>query len=1022
MLILTILPAGCGGPGGRASRQVAGSLRQEFTLRHASPERMADILSALDLGRVAVVGEGNGIKVIGGPDELHKTGAIVEIADVNEPYVLATLAPVADARTIPSNVEIARFLGDVAIGTFAVPPPAGRTRGAIVDIHRDHIVAIMPERIQERLRTVIRASSDASGSPRAKPSETEPQVGRAGGDHPTPEGPPASFAADAKSAPTGTTEAPSRPRVRVVQAISPAAPAPSRTMRTASPAIDEDTSVPGGPTAESEQGQMSDSRAPALITPNRFEAVSLANADEVLKVDLPEQLEMTQLLDLAGEYLHLDYLYEPEKIKGTVTLRLHGKTQGQMRVRDLYSLLESVLKFKGYAMICHKDNLVTIAPVADALLANPDLLDSRGQIRTGDMVVTSFFELRHIAASAASTLLQNMKLSLAVTPVEGSPSLIVTCYAHQIDRIERLLAVVDRPGPPREFKFRQLRYTMAESLTRKLQALMRQMGNVAVAGGLPHATGQLSLPPDGANDGAVYLDADERTNRILLIGTAEQIALADRLIDSLDIAQKDLRVLKIYDLQHVEAQEIKTKLQELEIIGARSGMRTPAAAKIEGGQISEAVVADDAVVVILDASNSLAINATEEQHARIEAMLTYLDAEVRMESIPYEIYFLENQDPAALAEVIEKIIHETVQDKDGKLQKILRDANDQVLIVPDKNTFSLIVYAARRNQEWISKLIKTLDRRRPQVLIDVTLVEIRKMDEFNYDLNLITSFPDLTETGGQTGQFLVDQNTTVVDKLLQSSRSQYVDFEISSGVGTGFYADRHINALLTAVQTKNYGRVLAKPKVLVNDNEKGSIKTADTTYVTTKSSIPVTSGTAGQQNTLIETAVKYEPYDAGITLEITPHISEGQLLRLEIMLSRSDFTSVAGDKPPDQTSSDIATIVTVPDTSTIILGGMLKLNQSKATAKVPIFGDLPLVGSLFRRIDNSDIQSKLYIFVRAEIIRPADVATDGYRDLKRISDQNRRAFEKHEQEFQGYQSWPGVKSKPVDPPKVLEAR
>jgi type II secretory pathway component GspD/PulD (secretin) len=143
--------------------------------------------------------------------------------------------------------------------------------------------------------------------------------------------------------------------------------------------------------------------------------------------------------------------------------------------------------------------------------------------------------------------------------------------------------------------------------------------------------------------------------------------------------------------------------------------------------------------------------------------------------------------------------------------------------------------------------------------------------------------PDLVQTGGQTGQFYADQNTTVIEKLLQTHRSQFLDFELDSGAGTGFYADRHINALLQVVQAKNYGRVLAQPKVLVNDNEKGTIKTADTTYVVTKSAIPVTAGTAGAQNTLIETAVKYEPYDAGITLEITPHISE-QVLRLEINL------------------------------------------------------------------------------------------------------------------------------------------
>jgi len=186
--------------------------------------------------------------------------------------------------------------------------------------------------------------------------------------------------------------------------------------------------------------------------------------------------------------------------------------------------------------------------------------------------------------------------------------------------------------------------------------------------------------------------------------------------------------------------------------------------------------------------------------------------------------------------------------------------------------------------------------------------------------------------------------------------------------------------------------------------------------------IPVTAGAAGQQNQLIETAVKYESYEAGITLEITPHISEGDLLRLEVMLSRSDFTGTPVDKPPNQTSSNVTTVVTVPDGSTIILGGMLKLNQNKGGSKVPILGDLPLVGGVFRSIDNSDIQSMLYIFVRAEVIRPAEALAKGYEDLQRISDQNSEAFEKHEQEFQDYQTWPGIKSKPMPPVRVLDAR
>jgi type II secretory pathway component GspD/PulD (secretin) len=138
------------------------------------------------------------------------------------------------------------------------------------------------------------------------------------------------------------------------------------------------------------------------------------------------------------------------------------------------------------------------------------------------------------------------------------------------------------------------------------------------------------------------------------------------------------------------------------------------------------------------------------------------------------------------------------------------------------------------------------------------------------------------------------------------------------------HGDRQIQALLTAVQSKNYGRVLAKPKVLVNDNEPGLIKTTDTTYVETKSGIPVSSGAAGTQQNFVETTLRYESYEAGITLDIKPHISEGDLLRLDISLIRSDFLlTETPAKPPNTTAREVKTAVMVPDGSTIILGGLL---------------------------------------------------------------------------------------------------
>ncbi len=389
-------------------------------------------------------------------------------------------------------------------------------------------------------------------------------------------------------------------------------------------------------------------------------------------------------------------------------------------------------------------------------------------------------------------------------------------------------------------------------------------------------------------------------------------------------------------------------------------------------------------------------------------MIKHVDVAARDEAIPYEIYFLENQEPNHVAEVLQKILQEVTQDKAAKIEKTVRRIEEQIIIVPDPGTFSLIVYASKKNQDWIGKMVKALDKRRPQVLIDATLVEITKTEAFTYDLNLLASAPDIAATAG-----ISHATATGAVRMAQSD----------SGLFTAFYGDEHIQALLQAMQSKNYGRVLAKPKILVNDNEAGNIKTTDITYVETSSSIPVTSGAGGNQTNLIQTAVKYEPYEAGITLDITPHISEGNLLRLDVSLTRSDFLETADTtKPPNKRSNEVTTKVTVPDGSTIILGGLVKLNQNKGGTKVPILGDIPLVGGLFRSINNKDTQNKLYVFVKAEIIRPSERTGRGLDELTAISERDREAFEGHEAEFQQHQDWPGLKPKPTEPQRVLDAR
>jgi type II secretory pathway component GspD/PulD (secretin) len=1165
-ILLVAALYGCSQEPASINLRPATSRQGVFALKEITPEQGKAFLSELSLGTVTILPNGNALTVTGSASDLHRASVLLDLVDTRSRYVISTIASTAVAGSIPPNKQIGAMLGGVAIGTFTNPPdPNERVRG-IIDIHGDSLVAIIPTSLQEGLRVLL--TRGAEGSEQTEDETTICDVTKTqttvAEESPSSDPEPNEFSNSPAKESIRPTEAwpaqvQSEPVRQAGAEIQCEAPRKTslESAATDQAAISKPSDTPGGGTRtidlrtassavpQAKRNNCVQERSGGTVTPTLpmagYGPPVLANGEDVLQLDLPERLEMIQLLDLAAEYLHLDYMCDIDKVRGQwVSLRLHGKLRGEIRVKDLYPLLESVLKFKGYAMTCHASGLTTIVPVTDALQVDPVLVDPNGgNIEAGDLVVTRVFDLQYITTASAMNLLDNMKLTVAVSPIEENRRLIVTCYAHRMARIERLLSMIDRPGRPKEFRFRQLKYTLANTLTKKVEALVAELKVTAPTVSpaeqkpplpmLAVSTPASSLSPpkpklftdaqEGADKYMVYLDADERTNRILMIGQPEQLAVVEEVVENLDVArhdprtfktykvthliaaeakkkleelgvvgkpkkseganaplfisktsssersgdtdtaesvvteemqvtvleatnsllidateeqhariaavlesvdvtQQDMRALKVYDIKHVDAEEVRKQLAEFELVGNRrkspekvegspgaAGAPTPATATADS---EEQPSLYEPQVSVLESTNSLLVNATESQHTRIASVIKHVDTTARDEVIPYEIYFLENQEPEHLAEVLQKIFQETVKDKEAKVEKVVRRIDEQIVIVPDKNTFSLIVYASMKNQEWIGKLVKTLDKRRPQVLIDATLVEITKSDAFTYDLNLLGSLPNVASMANIGGA-----DPTAIGKLTQSD----------NGAFTAFYGDEYIQALLKAMQSKNYGRVLAKPKILVNDNEAGAIKTTDITYVETSSSVPITSGAAGSQTNLVQTAVKYEQYEAGIVLDITPHISEGNLLRLDVSLTRSDFLETADTrKPPNTRSNEVTTKVTIPDGSTIILGGLLKLNQNKGGTKVPILGDIPLIGGLFRSVNNKDTQNKLYVFVKAEIIRPSEEAGRDLDELTAISERDQKAFERNEREFQKYQNWPGIKAKPIEPERVLEAR
>ncbi len=502
---------------------------------------------------------------------------------------------------------------------------------------------------------------------------------------------------------------------------------------------------------------------------------------------------------------------------------------------------------------------------------------------------------------------------------------------------------------------------------------------------------------------------------MLVRATPDQHERIREFLNYIDVSPGSPKSLLAYELKNIKADAAKKILEELDRTDNTSEIHTTPAEPNEplaresntvSSERSNGSSRSKPHIVINESTNALLINATKEQHNRIANIINYIDKKASLEEMSYQFYPLENSSPEHICDVLNQLIAETAKNKDDK---IIREpkTQEQITIVPDSNTFSLVVYASNRNQKWIKELTNMLDRRRPQVLIDVTLVEITRTESFETDLDIIANARD-----SAVNNIIIDpiQNITS-GSIVEGGYNQRDNDGNPTGKTRVFYSDEKVQALLTAIQQKNYGRVLAKPKILVDDGQEGQITTSDvTSYVKETIQIPQTGSPITTRDFL--------PVEASIDLLITPHISEGDLLRLAVKLSRDDFGSrpLSGG-PPDITKSKVNTTVFVPDQSTVILGGLVKLNQSKGHSKVPILGNLPLIGFLFRSIGNSDVEKKLYVFLKANIIRPYEQTR--LKDLQEISDKYRESFEKSESQFQNLQDIPGIKSPPMQPEKVL---
>jgi general secretion pathway protein D len=174
-----------------------------------------------------------------------------------------------------------------------------------------------------------------------------------------------------------------------------------------------------------------------------------------------------------------------------------------------------------------------------------------------------------------------------------------------------------------------------------------------------------------------------------------------------------------------------------------------------------------------------------------------------------------------------------------------------------------------------------------------------------------------------------------------------------------------IPLLVRFLKTQADTNVLQEPMLITNDNEEATIQIQTEIQLVQLNNLGVGSGTSTTAGEFVE---------AGITMAVTPQISQDGYVTLQIDLDITNFvgqSATPGVSPPRQ-QRRLTTFVTVPDSNTIVVGGLKSSESSKTVTKIPLLGDIPLLGELFKSQRTVENRTNLYIFLRPKILKDAN--------------------------------------------------
>ncbi len=506
------------------------------------------------------------------------------------------------------------------------------------------------------------------------------------------------------------------------------------------------------------------------------------------------------------------------------------------------------------------------------------------------------------------------------------------------------------------------------------------------------------------------LQVYQPTNTLIMIDSAANMNRLLKIIRELDIDIYEERI-EVIPLENAPASEIAQLINSL-YTGAKPTAPKARARRARGKKAGAAAVGITGArpsvskVIPYERTNSLIIVANQEMIEELKGLIADLDVKAPAGTGKIRVHYLQNADAEQLSGVLSSLAAGGAVSRPGvpgapgaRAQPGVARFEGGIKITADPSTNSLIIISSPQDYETLNEVIEKLDIPRRQVYVEAMIVEmlLRKSREMGLEFR---STNVTEESLGEPGLKFAG-GTNLGSGIDAASVNPPAGFFGLSGLAVAAFEGvitfggasfLNIAAFFRALQADTDVNVLSTPNILAMDNEEAEI--------TVGSNVPFPTGQQIGSAGVTTSSIQRE--DVGIKLKITPQINESDFIRMSISIEVSEVAEspVEGLDPNivglTTSKRSAQTVVVVKDRQTVVIGGLIKDMVNDVEKKVPILGDIPIIGWLFRFTKRRVEKVNLLIFLTPYIVR-------GSKDMEQIRRKKEEQSKRFELDNFGYQ-------------------